>query len=77
MAATEIIDLIATLRERHKHALERLQQARKDGDKAQMRAWKAAFKRISTLRYEAGDDLNAPIFYCPLSPQRRKFPLPE
>jgi hypothetical protein len=49
------------LRERHREASERLQQARKDGDQAQTRAWEAVFKRISTLRYEAGDDLNAPI----------------
>lgn len=50
------------LRKRHSEALQQLQQARRDGDKSKVRAWEAVFKRISALRYEAGDDLNAPIF---------------
>jgi hypothetical protein len=55
-------EMIEGLRERHSDALKRLQQARKDGDKVETRAWEAVFKRISALRYEAGDNLNAPIF---------------
>jgi hypothetical protein len=55
-------ELIARLRARHKEALTRLENARDRGDRAQTRAWEDAFKRISTLRYEAGDDLNAPIW---------------
>jgi hypothetical protein len=40
----------------------RLKKARDDGDREQSRAWEAAFKRISDLRYQAGDDLTAPIW---------------
>lgn len=54
-------ETIDSLRQRHREAMEHLQRARKDGDKAQMRAWATAFKRISTLSFEAGDDMNAPI----------------
>lgn len=62
MAAKEGNDLIATLRTRHKDAAEHLKNARDDGDREQMRAWENVFKRISALRYEVGDDLNAPIW---------------
>ena len=62
MASTERSDLIPTLRARHRDTAEQLKKARDEGDRAQTRAWEAAFKRISTLRYEAGDDLNAPIW---------------
>lgn len=49
-------ELIASLRARHKDALKHLQQARKDGDRAQAKAWATVFKRISMLRMRAGDD---------------------
>jgi hypothetical protein len=62
MVSTGKNELIATLRARHKDALEHLRKARDDGDRAQTRAWEAAFKRISTFKYQAGDDLNAPIW---------------
>lgn len=62
MATKEGSDLIATLRARHKDAAEHLRKARDDGDREQARAWEAVFKRISVLKYEAGDDLNAPIW---------------
>ena len=55
-------EAIKSLRARHVEALEHLRKAREDGDRAQTRAWEVVFKRISALRYEAGDDLNAPIF---------------
>jgi hypothetical protein len=54
-------DLIANLRARQSEALKHLQQARKDGDRAQAKAWATVFNRVSTLRLRAGDDLNVPI----------------
>ena len=54
-------DLIEGLRARHRAALLQLEAARATGDAAQIRAWEAAFKRVSALRYNAGDDLNAPL----------------
>jgi DNA/RNA-binding domain of Phe-tRNA-synthetase-like protein len=60
--AHEASEQIETLRARHKAALEQLEKARAEGDRTQVRAWEAAFKRISVLRYEAGDHLNAPIW---------------
>ena len=54
-------ELITSLRARHAEALKQLRQARKAGDRAQAKAWATAFKHISTLREDAGDDPNAPL----------------
>ena len=61
MEAPPDAELIANLRARHAEALKHLQQARENGDRDQTKAWETAFKRISELRFRAGDDMNAPI----------------
>lgn len=61
MESLDRAELIASLRARHSEALKHLEEARKDGDRSQVKAWTAAFKRISMLRMQAGDDLNVPI----------------
>jgi hypothetical protein len=52
-------EYIAALRSRAEDALRHLLEARESGDRAKVKAWETAFRRINMLRFKAGDDMNS------------------